>query len=342
MSGQRGFGLVEMLVTLVLGLFLVLGAVTVYTQGRQSYRSIEATARVQEKARHALDVLETDLRGANHWGLNNWPDAIGVDRDAAPAKPALQPLANVADVIDECGVDWMLDLREYIGGSNGDATAIEDCDPAIGDLQAGSDVLLIRRAGNEALTGGNALQANGLYVQTSRINGAVFSPSRDGNPGVATNLPGDFLPTSSDTRDLVVRAYFVSDASTGDATQPSLRRKRLVNGDSGASILDEEILHGIEDLQVQFGVDTDSRVDANANIFVNPGNPALTDGTIVAVRVWLRVRADEPDFNFFDAAQYQYASMADPALISDLERRFRRVLVQKTIHLRNTRGHDDT
>jgi type IV pilus assembly protein PilW len=339
---QRGVGLVELMVAMVIGLFLILGAVTVYTQSRQSYRTIEATARVQEKARYALDMLETDIRSASYWGLNNWADSIGVDRAAEPAEASLQALDEVADVIDECSVDWVLDLREYIGGSDDDADAIADCAPAVGDFQAGSDVLVIRRAGNEALAGATALQADGLYIQTSRIKGAVFSPNADGDPSAEANIPSDFLPPLSETHDLAVLGYFVSDASTGNANQPSLRRKRLVNGDTGASIIEEEIMHGIEDLQVQFGLDTDGNADANADLFVNPGDAAIAGGTIVAVRVWLRVRADEPDFSFFDAAEYQYASMADAAALSDDERRFRRVLVQKTIQLRNTRGYDNT
>lgn len=339
---QRGVGLVELMVAMVIGLFLILGAVTVYTQSRQSYRTIEATARVQEKARYALDVLETDIRSANYWGLNNWADSIGVDRSTVPTEATLQALDEVADVIDDCGADWVLQLREYIGGSDDAADAIDDCAPSVGDFQAGSDVLVIRRGGNEALAGATALQANGLYIQTSRIKGAVFSPNKDGDPSVEANIPSDFLPPLSETHDLAVLGYFVSDASTGNANQPSLRRKRLVNGDTGASIIEEEIMHGIEDLQVQFGLDTDGNADANADIFVNPGDAAIAGGTIVAVRVWLRVRSDEPDFSFFDAADYQYASMADPAVISDAERRFRRVLVQKTIQLRNTRGYDNT
>jgi type IV pilus assembly protein PilW len=338
----RGTGLVELMVAMVIGLFLILGAVTVYIQSRQSYRTIEAVARVQEKARYALEVLEADIRSANYWGLNNWADSIGVDRTADPTKATLQALDEVAVVIDKCHVDWVLDLREYVGGSDDSADAIDDCPPAVGDFQDGSDVLVIRRAGNAALAGATALQADGLYLQTSRIKGAVFSPNRDGNPAVEANLPSDFQPELSETHDLSVLGYYVSDASTGNARQPSLRRKRLVNGDTGASILDEEIMHGIEDLQVQFGLDTDANGDANADLFVNPGDGAIAGGAIVAVRIWLRVRADEPDFSFFDATDYQYASMADAAVISDADRRFRRVLVHKTIQLRNTRGHDDT
>jgi len=338
----RGTGLVELMVAMVIGLFLVLGALTVYTQSRQGYRTVEATARVQERARYALEVLEADIRSANYWGLNNWADSIGVDRSGDPPQATLQSLDDVAAVIDECNVDWLLDLREYIGGSDDSADAIADCPPAVGDFQAGSDVLVIRRAGHQALAGAAALQADGLYLQTSRIKGAVFSPSQDGNPAVEANLPSGFLPRRSETRELAVIGYFVSDASTGNANQPSLRRKRLVNGNTGASILDEEIMHGIEDLQVQFGLDTDANVDANADLFVNPGDAAIAAGAIVAVRLWLRVRADEPDFSFFDAAEYRYASMADAAVISDADRRFRRLLVQKTIQLPNTRGHDHT
>ncbi len=92
----RGTGLVELMVAMMIGLFLILGAVTLYIQSRQSYRTIEAVARLQEKARYALDVLETDIRTANHWGLHNWADSIGVDRFAVPIEATLQSLDEVA------------------------------------------------------------------------------------------------------------------------------------------------------------------------------------------------------------------------------------------------------
>ena len=47
----RGFSLIELMVALVIGLFLIAGAVMVYSQSRKVYRTIETVARLQETAR---------------------------------------------------------------------------------------------------------------------------------------------------------------------------------------------------------------------------------------------------------------------------------------------------
>ena len=53
-----GMTLVELMVAMAIGLFLVGGALYVYSQSRSSYRSGDALARLQESARFALDTLE--------------------------------------------------------------------------------------------------------------------------------------------------------------------------------------------------------------------------------------------------------------------------------------------
>lgn len=337
---ERGLSLIELMVALVIGLFLIIGAVTIYTQSRSSYRAIEATARVQEKARYALEVLEADVRMANYWGLNSRADYIVVDRDADPGQANLQAIDALAGVIDDCGADWAIDLREYVGGSNNGYGALAGCAPSVGSAVGNTDVLLVRRAANQRLVDANSLAADGLYIQTGRIKGTLFSPSVTCSPMEQDCVPNEYQPPVSETHELAISGYFISDASTADPNQPSLRRKRLANGTTGANIVEEEVIGGVEDLQVQFGVDTDATPDGSADLFVNPGDAVLATRPVVAVRVWLRVRSDEPDFTFFDPAVYQYADMAAPANLSDLERRFRRVLVQQTIQLRNTRGYD--
>lgn len=339
---QAGVSLIELMVALVIGLFLILGAVTVYTQSRSTYQAIDATSRVQEKARYAMSVLESDVRMANFWGLNARADYIIVDRDAVPGGVKLQAIDELAAVIDDCAADWVIDLTEYVGGTDGGYTALSGCTPSLGSHVAGTDVLVVRRASSERLLAANSMKPDGLYIQTGRIKGTVFSTAVTCSPLVEECIPTEYLPPKSETHDLVVLGYFVSSASTGDSTQPSLRRKRLVNGDTGARIMEEEILNGIEDFQVQFGVDTDATPDGNADIFVNPGDAELADGPVVAVRIWLRVRSDEQDFTYYDAGTYQYGDMTSPATISDADRRYRRVVIEKTIELRNARGYDQT
>ena len=127
---------------------------------------------------------------------------------------------------------------------------------------------------------------------------------------------------------MIATAYYVSNSSVGRVEVPALRRKRLVAG----SMLDEEVISGVEDLQVRFGVDTNG--DTSADTYVDPAaDPADYGGQIVAATMWLRVRAEEPDFGFADDHTYVYADV-DEAAPND---HFRRIVVSKTISLRNRR-----
>jgi len=106
---------------------------------------------------------------------------------------------------------------------------------------------------------------------------------------------------------------------------PALRRKTLV---AGPSISDQEVIAGVEDLQVQVGLDTDG--DLDADLFENPG--VLPPGARpVSVRVWLRVRAEERDPSL--GAQAIEACADRPS--STATDHHRRLLVSGTYRLRN-------
>jgi hypothetical protein len=60
----------------------------------------------------------------------------------------------------------------------------------------------------------------------------------------------------------------------------------------------------------------------------------MTSGQVVAVRVWIRVRAQEPETGFVDGRTYTYGSTVD----FKPKDGFRRVLMSRTIFLRNTRS----
>lgn len=77
-TGQKGFSLVELMISLVLGLILVGGAVNAFISSKQTYSLQEAMSRVQESGRFSLDLMARDLR---HAGIsdNAWtsPPLVG-------------------------------------------------------------------------------------------------------------------------------------------------------------------------------------------------------------------------------------------------------------------------
>ena len=88
---QFGVSLIELMVAMVIGLFLILGAVTVFSQSRSTYRTAESVARLQEIGRLAMDVVETDVRMANFWGMSNHADYIDNRAPVGQPPPAALP-----------------------------------------------------------------------------------------------------------------------------------------------------------------------------------------------------------------------------------------------------------
>jgi len=276
MSRQRGMSLVELMVALTIGTFLLAGAISVFGKTRDLYRTNEAAARLQETARYAMSTIEADLRMANYWGLMSRADLVenGPGLDLANL-PAVDPgyslpadLAGFAGTIDQCGPMWAVKLPAYVE-ANDDAYGYTCA--AFGAAVPGSDQLTIRRASTQAIATGAPLAATAgqIKLQTSRVQGSLFSGATE---------PAGYLPPLSESRALVVNGYYVDQNSDERAGTPSLRRKQLDVAGNAPAITDLQIVPGVEDLQVEFGGDFND--DQNADYFVQPNVaiPGLAHG----------------------------------------------------------------
>ena len=328
---QRGLSLIELMVSMSIGLFLLAGAISVMGKGRDLYRTNDTAARLQETARYAMGTIEADLRMANYWGLMSRADLVEngptldlaniPDVDPAYALPA--GLGGYAATINSCGAMWAVKLPAYVEANN---NAYGYGCAEFGTAEAASDQLTVRRASTQVITAANlAASAGQIKVQTSRMQGTLFAGGA---------LPAGYDPLLSESRALVTNGYYVDQASDQDPATPSLRRKQLAFVGGAPAIQDQEIVPGVEDLQVEFGVDLNA--DQNADFFVPPGTAIAGGREVVAVRVWLLVRAEDPDFSFTDDRTYAYADRVGGAAYTPGDN-FRRVLVSKTIALRNTR-----
>ena len=302
---MAGVSLIELMVSLVIGSLLIIGAVTVYMQSRNTYRTNEAAARLQETARYALDVIEPDVRMAGYWGLTNRPEYV--ENRGLPAETA-QTVAT--GVTNNCGTNWTVDVAHYLHGRDQAGTGY---DLACAGLSPAdwADVLIVRRASSNTAAATN----NRFQIQSNRIRAVIFK-----NGSIP---PGFAAAPASETHDLVVNAYYISNPA--GSTRFSLRRKLL----NGNAIQDEEVIEGVQDLQIQFGIDTDT--DNNADQYVN--TDAVPAGAqIVSARIWLMVVAPDMEVGFADGTDYAYANAA-PGTFSDSRRR---LVVSKTIQIRNS------
>src|SRR5262245_56907483 len=106
---QHGMTLIELMVALAIGAFLMLGTVTIFMQSRTSFRVTESLSRLQENARFGLDSLEPEIRMAHYWGLT--PRTYLIQGRAAPTDPAGPGPTT-------CGNNWTINLNQSLQGTN--------------------------------------------------------------------------------------------------------------------------------------------------------------------------------------------------------------------------------
>jgi type IV pilus assembly protein PilW len=344
---QRGLSLIELLVALSIGAFLIIGAVTVQSQTRKTFTVNENQARLQETARYALSVLEPDIQLASLYGYSNNPWGIKmIDKDGntIPAKlmqSGQAALNGVSAIYDACGTNAVTNVVWPIEAEDGEWT--KGCAPKGNGQIPGTDTLTVRHSGTAKVPGVDGrmqVYSNRLALDDSRIifNGEAPTPHA---------LEDDI----SEIRDYFMRQYYVAQDSEGRPNLPALRLKQISfdEEDETPEWDDQEVVRGVEDVQIELGVDpgdpdlngvirkTPEGVaqDTNGNVgrWVTPGDEILKSAQVVAVRIWIRVRAEEAEQGFLDQRVYNYASVKD-FVPGDA---FRRAVVSRTIFLRNTR-----
>ncbi len=315
---QYGLTLVELMVALAIGSFLIIGAVQIYNQSREAFVVNESIARVQETAQFAMDTIEADLRMASNWGRNSRALAVEGRSLAANANPL------GLNVPTDCGNGWALDLALAIDGNN-NAYGL-GCSSS-GTAQTNSDVVTIRRASVSPAP----LEPGRVQIQSTRVQGLLFD---DGA------MPGEFSPADSATHNLLVHSYYVAQTSDLMPGVPTLRRKTLTVDGGAAVIRDQEVAHGVENIQLQLGVDVNQ--DNAVDRYVNPGGNSIYDpnatnyipgARVIAARLWLVVRGVTPEIGIADTRTY---APGDVNLGAPNDN-FRRMQVSKTILLRNSR-----
>lgn len=88
-GSQRGLTLVELMVALVLGLFLLAVVGTLFLGSKQTYRTQENLARMQENGRFVLDLLGRNVREAGYKIISFAPPAADTSLSAKFAASAL-------------------------------------------------------------------------------------------------------------------------------------------------------------------------------------------------------------------------------------------------------------
>ncbi|WP_312327769.1 PilW family protein [Stenotrophomonas sp.] len=277
-SRQAGLSLIELMVSLVIGLILMLGVTQVFLASSQASRLSEGVARAQENGRFALDFLERDIRMAGHMGCVNdqahFIKETGLPRNNfVAATGAGSPLDfSVAIQGYEAPGTAPTDTLNVGGGSvpAGLPASISNLNPK---PVAGSDVLVLRFLAPEGVpvTAINAqeltlaadndrwkrLTENGIATPTmfgiancEYVD--VFAGTLAANKLTAGTVDlTRYAPQPEPT--VVYRAesmvYYIGEGTNG----PGLRRARA--NSAGLYTINEELVEGIENLQLMYGLD---------------------------------------------------------------------------------------
>jgi len=81
---MRGFSLVELLVAITLGAIILAGAVTLFVNNQDTYKTTNELSRLQETARYALGMMVKDIRMAGYYGCADRLDTVTDNTGAAP------------------------------------------------------------------------------------------------------------------------------------------------------------------------------------------------------------------------------------------------------------------
>ena len=325
---NRGFSLVELMVALVITLILLAGIGQIFLSSKKSFTIQDSLGRMQENGRYAMETLAQDVRRAGFWGGNADINKI---QDYTPGG-----VSNGNKIAAEDGTcsdaNWarMLDYRIF--GKDDNRTGYT-CLPA--DAVHKGDILVLRYAAPWEIGGVTTptYRPNQYYLRSSLFAGQLFQGKDEGS------LPHIDAPVVR-TSELVSHGYFIHDSPTvpdkcpTGGKVPSLYRMSLVDG----ALESEEIAYGVDDFQVQYGLDdagicgSGTNKDNSVDCFVDAN--AYTDAMwdkVIAVRIWLLVRAECPETGYTNTTPYDLGNLT-PFTPND---HYRRQLFTSTITLRN-------
>jgi type IV pilus assembly protein PilW len=334
--------MVELMVALLLASILAVGIGQAFLVTGHSYRVHDNLMRLTENGRYALEVLVADLRRAGHLGTLRGRATI-LDHSAGGVADSYRTAIDDGSCVD---TDWVRMLSHRVFGKD-DHRLDYDCLPS--EPVPVGDVLVTRYAAprpatlQPGTTTGAALHPDHLYLLASTDRGMLI----EGRHAVAT-ASGHMPDTIAE---LIAHGYFIRPSTAAGGcparrTIPALYRL----AQSGNRLVTREVARGIEQFQVQYGIDSDH--DGSVDRFLDAmaaGHPGWQQ--VIAVRVWLLARAECPETGYDNTHHYALGNVMEHPATTDRDRDgvidgdidgdgnddYRRRLMSATVTLRNPR-----
>lgn len=317
---QRGLGLVELMIAMLLSLLLSVAIISVFAANSRSFKKDENILRMQDDARHALREVAFELSMAGHYadllipGSVTPDDSLTLTTDCGPAGSDDWMYQTVLP-----GTGQFLSVVAVDNASAADAAANFSCIDA-GEFKDGTDIVSIKRvAGIRA----GPPESGRVYLRTNGTVGLLFQQPITGTPAINIPLPRadwEYRPSIFFVRNYAVVPW--------DGI-PTLCKKVL--GGATPGMLTECLASGIENLQVEYGIDTTE--DGNANVFL--ADPTLEQmQTAVSARIFVLARTTDNDIRYENEKTYNVSNAA-PFVPGD---GFHRRVVSTTVIIQNIRS----
>ena len=318
-NASKGFTIIELMVAMLLGLLLGGAIVTVFVQNRHGFDRDESIVRMQDDARQTVRELTNDLSMAGFLADLILPGAVTEDGSLAVATDCGP--AGVPNWIFHTVTPGTNDSQALTGVDNATgatANAAFSC-IAAAEIVPGTDVIAVKRVAGARLVG--AAVANTVYLRTNGTLGLLYQEPADAPPAITVPAPfseWEYRPS----------IYYVRNFATtaGDGI-PTLCRKVLQYG-GVTTMVTECVAQGIENLQVEYGLDPDG--DGEPNVFL--ASPTFAQmQTAVAARVYVLARSADRDIQYTNQKTYQ---LSNAPVYTPADNFYRRVF-SVTVGLRN-------
>lgn len=267
--GQRGFGLVELMIASTIGLILLGGIGYVLLGSRQTFRTQDDFSRIQENVRYALDQVGVDIRMAGYAGCLN---LASIDPANPGAAPAIGVIANNPPTVGLGDA-----LRGYVSTTwtaPGTAPANWVSGTGVFSISRASAVAVnltgnttptnanIQIAGNpdnfvegEALLVSNCVTAD-LFRATTVSSGGTVTIAHSNSSNTANFTIYSYGDEAEIFR-MISNTYFIG---TNPAGVPALYRQPMTGNA-------EEMVDNVENIVMRFGLDNGSN-GGTANDFI--------------------------------------------------------------------------
>jgi len=305
---QRGFTLVEIFVSLGIGLALLAGVLSIFVGMKTTSKETSTSGELQENARFAISILSDDILKQDFWG-----DYTGtINSTILQSVPGSPSTDCVGAGLNNATFPGPVGNFRTLWGTTVVSKSMMGC---IDDAKLQSDLIQLKRVISDPIA---IPVANKFYLRTNLNDGAVFRGA-----GVAP------IVNNSRTWEYQHHIYYIREESQGNNKVPVLMQGRLTN-----TMTFDPIIDGIEIIRFMYGVDNTGDGIVNGYISADNMTDALwnnaDDTNVLAIKVYVVARSILPDHKYVNNNTYQ---------IGDLSRTFndnyRRLLLSSTITLYN-------